>query len=460
MDNEQFNVQLIYMLKAIKKRFYIFIFVCLVSISSAIIYGKNYVSSYYETTTTIIVGAATSNQVNAFNLQDERYINTYAELFKTDIVAQKTIEKLDLNISADTLKESTTANTQKDTQLIDIKLKWENAEEGKQILETLSSVFIEEVKKIYPTVNVMIMDKVKEPKEVAVVKQSTCVMVGVLVGILLSLLITYGLEFMNNTIKEDEDIEKYLNVNLLANVPMDKNMINSINMKTLGGLNYSLAESYRTLRTNIEFSNIDKKVKSLIVTSARPGEGKSTSSAMLAVYMALAGKKTILVDCDLRKSKVKNLFNISNSVGFTNVLLGNVPLSEAIQKSKIDNLYILTSGLKPPNAAEILCSEKAKELINILRSDFEYVIIDTSPVGLITDAQVLSQYVDGCLLIVSSGKSKIDEVVRSKKLIEQVKGRVLGAVLNKYPDKIFDKEYRQYYGEKFMKKKETIHRCD
>lgn len=100
-------------------------------------------------------------------------------------------------------------------------------------------------------------------------------------------------------------------------------------------------------------------------------------------------------------------------------------MKEAIQESKIENLYILTSGLKPPNAAEILSSEKTKELLDMLKREFEYVIIDTPPVGLITDAQILSQYVDGCLLIVSSGKSKIDEVIRSKKLIEQVMERFL-----------------------------------
>lgn len=443
MDNEQLNIQLRVILKIIKKRFYILILVCLMAIATAVIYSKN---SYYETSTTIIVGDSTNNQINKFNVQDEKYINTYAEIFKTDMVIEETINKLGLNISADILKNNTIASPQMDTQLINIKLKWHNSKEAKQILETLSSVFIEKVKKIYPTVNVMTMDKVKEPKQIF--GKSICIIVGLLVGIGVSLLIIYGLELMDNTIKEDADIENHLNLHLFANVPKNKNMINSINMRTLSALNYNMVESYRTLRTNIEFSGIDNKVKSVVVTSARAGDGKSTSSAMLAAYMALAGKKTIFVDCDLRNAKTKNLFNIENSVGFTNVLLGNIPLNEAVQESKIDNLYILPSGLKPPNAAEILCSEKTKELIDMLKREFEYVIIDTPPVGFISDAQILSQYVDGCLLIVVSGKSKIHEVIRSKKLIEQVQGRILGAVLNKYPDKIFDKEYKSYYCKK------------
>lgn len=447
MENERLNIQLRDILKAVKKRFYIFIGICLIAVSTAILYSKN---SYYETSTTVIVGDSTNSSINPFNIQDDKYINTYAEIFKADMVVEETIKKLGLNISVDTLKNSIIANAQTNTQLINIKLKWDSPTEAKRILETLSSVFIEQVKNIYPTVNVMTMDKVKEPKQVF--SKSICVSVGVLVGTLLSLLIIYGLEVMDNTIKEDKDIEKYLKLQLLANIPKEKNMINSVTTETLSSLNYSLAESYRTLRTNIEFSNFNKNIKSLIVTSSNPKEGKSTSAAMLAVYMALAGKKIILVDCDLRKSKRKNLFNRYKSIGFTNVLLGDVPLSETIQKSAIDNLYILTSGAKPPNPAEILCSEKTKELINTLKDDFEYVIIDTPPVGFITDAQILSKYVDGCLLIVESGKSKINEAVRSKKLIEQVEGRILGAVLNKYPDKIFNKEYRQYYGKEKMKK--------
>jgi capsular exopolysaccharide synthesis family protein len=445
MHNDQINIELKGMLKALKKRFYIIILVCLISIAIAIIYGKNRFYNYYETAATIIIGESINNKVNTFNIQDDKYINTYAKFIKTDVVIEKTIKQLNLEVSVDKLKNNITATPQKDSQFIEIKLKWHNISEAKEILKTLSSVFMEQIKIIYPTVNAKIMDNVKEPEEV--IKKSTCVIISVLIGIVVSLLIIFAIEFMDNTIKEEEDIENYLKLHLLANVPLDKNMINSINIRALNRLNYSLVESYRTLRTNVEFSNINKKEKSLVITSAAAGDGKSTTSAMLAVYMALAGKKTILVDCDLRNTKTQNLFRANNLIGFTNVLLGKVPLKEAIQESEIENLYILTSGLKPPNAAEILCSEKTKELLDMLKREFEYVIIDTPPVGFITDAQILSQYVDGCLLIVSSGKSKIDEVIRSKKLIEQVNGKIFGVVLNKYADKVYDKEYKTYYGE-------------
>lgn len=434
MENEQFNIT--GMLKVIKKRFYILILVCLIAISIGIIYGKYKVHKYYETATTIIVGDSTQGETNGFNIQDSRYLNTYTEFLTTDIVLVKTIKKLGLNISTEKFKNSIIASHQQDSQFINIKLKWDNSTEGKQILETLISIFGEEINKMNPTLNVMIMNEVKEPKQSVSVKQSTIAINSVLVGIILSLLIIYGLEFMDDTIKEDDEIEKYLNLQLLGNIPKDKNMINNITIEALNSLNYSLAESYRILRTNIEFSSINKKVKSLIVTSPMSGDGKSISSAMLAVFMAFAGKKTIWVDCDLRNSKTKNLFNIDDSVGFTNVLLESVTLNEAIKKSEIDNLYILTSGVKPLNAAEVLCSEKTKELIDMLNSDFEYVIIDTPPVGLMTDARILSKYVDGCLLVIPSGKLKIKEVIRSKRLIELVQGRILGVVLNKYPHKI------------------------
>jgi len=203
------------------------------------------------------------------------------------------------------------------------------------------------------------------------------------------------------------------------------------------------AEAYRTLRTNIQFSSIDKKVQVVCITSSGPGEGKSTVSSNLAVVTAESGKKTLLIDCDQRKSRLHKIFGLSNTVGLSDLLAGEASFTEAVQKSGIDNLLLLTAGTKPPNPSELLASSKMKNFINSLREKIDFIIIDTPPVLMLTDAQLLAGSTDGYLLVVSSGEADRDAAAKAKELLEKVNAKILGVVLNKL--KVSEKGYYGYY---------------
>lgn len=202
-----------------------------------------------------------------------------------------------------------------------------------------------------------------------------------------------------------------------------------------------ITESYKTLRSNILFSSLDKKIQTIVVTSSGPGEGKSTTSANLAIVMAQAGNKTILIDCDLRKPTVHKAFGISNQVGLSNLLIGESKLPNVVQKTSEENLHVLTLGVRPPNPSELLGSEKMKNFVHSLKETYDYIILDTPPVIVVTDALILSQYADGCLLVVAAGEAHRDAVVKAKRLLENVNGNILGIVLNK-----LDIEKDKYYG--------------
>lgn len=212
---------------------------------------------------------------------------------------------------------------------------------------------------------------------------------------------------------------------------------------TIGRPKSSIAESYRTLRTNIAFSSFDKKVKTIVVTSSVPGEGKSTTCANLAVVMAENGYKTILIDCDQRKSSLHKLFNISNEKGLSDFLVGNIEFSEAVQKTEIPNLNMITSGTKPPNPSELVASEKMKKFIEVLKETYDYIILDTPPVIIVTDAQLISAYADGCVLVVASSEVEKAAAVKAKELLKKVNAKILGVVLNKV--KVKQKGYYEYY---------------
>ncbi len=194
-----------------------------------------------------------------------------------------------------------------------------------------------------------------------------------------------------------------------------------------------MAEAYRTLRTNVQFSSVDKNINSISITSFNAEEGKTTTISNLAIMMAKADKKVLLIDADLRRPKIHEYFEMNNISGLTNALILDKPLNGVIKKSGVKGLDILTSGPKPPNPSEILGSGSMKTLISQAKEEYDRVLLDSPPIGAVTDPAILSTIVDGTILVVNYGKTSIEEAKRSKLLLENVNANILGVVLNKIP---------------------------
>lgn len=192
-----------------------------------------------------------------------------------------------------------------------------------------------------------------------------------------------------------------------------------------------VAEQYRTIRTNIEFSSVQTHLRSILVTSSVPGEGKSFTAANLAAVFAQQEKKVLLVDADLRKPTIHETYQLENVQGLTNVLVGNTTLGKAVQNTLIDNLYVLTSGPTPPNPAELLSSKAMGELIQEIYNQYSLVIFDSPPLLAVADGQILANQTDGSVLVVLSGKTKMDTVQKARDALQQSKAKLLGALLNK-----------------------------
>jgi protein-tyrosine kinase len=181
-----------------------------------------------------------------------------------------------------------------------------------------------------------------------------------------------------------------------------------------------------------------------MVTSAGPSEGKSTTSANLAVVFAQQGKRVLLVDADLRKPTVHYTFNLTNVKGLTNVLTKQATIESAVHATDIEHLFVLTSGPIPPNPAEVLGSSSMEELIEEMKQSFDLVIFDTPPVLAVTDAQVLSNKCDGSILVVSGGNTEIEAAQKAKEMLLSSKGKLLGTVINQR--KVKNGQYYYYYG--------------
>lgn len=192
-----------------------------------------------------------------------------------------------------------------------------------------------------------------------------------------------------------------------------------------------ISEAYRTLRTNLEFSSLDKPIRSMVVTSAAPEEGKSTTLANLAVTIAQSGKKVILVDCDLRRPSLNQIFNARGSAGFTDMMRDDALMTKPpLQETNVTNLRLLTSGTLPPNPSELLASRRMGDVIAALQQQADIILFDAPPVVAVTDAAVLASKVDAVLLVVSAGKTKREHARKARALLEKVNARLIGTVLN------------------------------
>lgn len=208
--------------------------------------------------------------------------------------------------------------------------------------------------------------------------------------------------------------------------------------------NTSASESYRMLRTNIQFLSSERKIQKIMVTSSMPGEGKSTTIANLAISFAQDNKKVILIDSDLRKPSLHHYFNISSRFGLSNILSTGQGIDDAILRTEIPTLFFLPSGMVPPNSTELLNSKRMETLLEELCEQFDVVLIDTPPALAIVDSRIVANLCDGVVVVVDSRKSKRNIVKQVIDGLKQSHAKILGVVLN-YHTNPYDSAYQDYY---------------
>lgn len=310
--------------------------------------------------------------------------------------------------------------------------------------------------------NVRIIDKAVPPESPIKPKKKLNVLLGALLGLLLGGGLAVLLESLDVSLKTIEDVEA-LRLTVLGHIPRIKDVqkykkgakkTDHAGMEAVTAASHLLtqsapkspvSEAYRTLRTNIQFSNLDHTPRTMLITSAGPGEGKSTTVANLAITFSQMGAKTLLLDADFRRPVLHSVFGLKKEPGVTNYLAGKVPLDAILKKTPVENLDVVTCGVIPPNPSELLVSEKMREFVAELKTRYQTVLFDTPPVIAVTDAVVLSLLLDGVVLVASAGQTTHQGLARAKSLLENVGAKMLGAVLNKIEAKSAYGSYHYYY---------------
>jgi polysaccharide biosynthesis transport protein len=309
------------------------------------------------------------------------------------------------------------------------------------------------------TVNIHVVDPAEVPKKPAKPRLKLNLLLACLVGLMGGVGVAFFLEYLDNTIKTPDDLKQYLNIPYLGPVPsfqFDEGRPSS-ELVTLADSKSSASEAYRGLRTGILFSTPGHSPRSLLITSSGPQEGKTITSSNLAITMAQAGQKILMLDCDMRKPRLHKVFGHERGQGMSNILVGDGDWHKMKLPTQVPNLEIIPSGPVPPNPAELIGSERMKSLIAEILLEYDRVLIDSPPIVAVTDSVVLSRFVEGVVLAIRVGETARDVIINSIRQLQDVQAHILGAVLNAVnigkDSYYYYQYYYYYYGEGGDRKK-------
>lgn len=297
--------------------------------------------------------------------------------------------------------------------------------------------------------NAAVIEEAKLPTVPAGPDKRKRLLYGLVVALIASLSLVFLWEYLDNSVRSVEDVDNYLHLPVISTIPYLKRVKGAAaeghaHFLALGDEEAQLKEAYRSLRTNLRFTIPGRGSHSVLITSTQKGEGKSTIAANYGLVCAETGKKTIIVDCDLRIPNIHRIFNLPNTRGLTNYLAEACDLGGLIQESGIPNLMVLTSGPNPPKPTVLLESDNMIQLIPILEDDYDYVILDAPPVGMVIDTSVIAGLARSIILVIEAGLTNRYHVLKALEQLEKAKANVAGAVLNKLRFK--KKQYLNYYG--------------
>ncbi len=432
-----------------------FILVILLAVCGVSVYDILVKKPVYQTNTTVVIAKADTTDGTAASINDinasQKLANTYSEIAKSELVINRVIENLSLPLSADELRSNITVKPVTDTSILSISVKDTSAELSATIANELADVFSQQVATIYKIENVTQLSVAVVPNTPA----NKTLVRDLILAAAISILVVAGFAFLrfylDDTVKYSDDVERSIGMPVTGRVCKGESKKSRRRKTKESELIVEklpkaiVSENIKSLRTNLQFTSVDKEVKSILVTSTNAAEGKSFISANLAISFAQAEKNVLLVDCDLRKGRVHRLFGIPNAAGLSNLLTSDLKMwSDYVHVSNINNLDIMTCGTYPPNPSELLSSKKNKRLINALATHYDVVIFDGAPVGGLADSVILSSLVDETIIVVKEGFTNKNDLVNAKETLDKVGAKIAGVVFNMV-DRKSSKYYNNYY---------------
>ncbi|MEP7192691.1 MAG: polysaccharide biosynthesis tyrosine autokinase [Actinomycetota bacterium] len=436
-------------IRVIRKRWQIIVAVMLVVLAGAAL-ATALSPKIYEADTRLFVSTAGSSDSSALlsgsNFTQQR-VKSYADVITTPNVLDPVIESLKLDTTAAKLGKQITATVPLDTVLIEVAVTDLDPRTAAQVADAVGKQFTKTVADLETVakgqsspVKVTVVSTPTVPTAPISPKPTRNLALGVVLGLLLGLGLALLRDLLDTTIKNEKDCQEVSDTTVIGGIAFDPDA-SKHPLIVQADPHGPRAEAFRTLRTNLQFVDAANHPRSIVFTSSVPSEGKTTTTANLALTMAAGGARICVIEGDLRRPRLLEYMGMDGALGLTNVLIGQVELAAVVQQFAETSVYVIGAGSVPPNPSELLGSSAMVATLRELESRFDVVIIDTPPLLPVTDAAVLSTIAGGTVVVVGAGKVDRDHLARSLQSLDAVNGRVLGLVLNMIPAKSSDGYY-------------------
>ncbi len=404
----------------------------------------------YQARTTLFVNVSTTPGVPSYSdaLLSQQLVKTYSQMAGQPVVLAAVAERLGLLGDTEELLRHVTITPVRDTQLLTIAAEGPDPALVQAIANMTAAVFIEQqnerLAQSQAANAISVVQPALLPSRPIAPRIGLNTAAAALAGLLIALVAVLVLEFLDDTVKSPEELERAASLPTLGAISRLPGAHQQEALASERTWRSPAFEGYRLIRTNLEFASVDQPLRSIAVTSSLPAEGKSTTVANLAVTLAHAGRRVIVVDADLRRPMLHRVFSVPNQQGLTRLLLAEgQPVGAFLQATSIAGLQVLPAGAPPPNPAEMLASPRMERVVADLVGQADIVLFDTPPVSAVADPLILAGRVDGTVLVVDAGKTRAEAVRRSCEALAKSGTRLVGGVLNKLSER--SSYYRYYY---------------
>lgn len=455
---EELNIKDI--LKILNRGKWLIIILTIVGLLAGYIFNSKYTTPLYEATTKIILSAkedelaeilgsvgytsknGPKDEISSDELTlNEKLVNTYTEIIKSESVMDRVIQNLNLKLTTKQLISNVTVTQENESAVLKVRVKAKDAETSTKIAAEITKVFFQRIEELYNITSAKVLDEPKineTPVNISPIKYSA---IGAAIGLALSLGILLVIYMLNDNIKSEEDIEKGTKLPVLASIGRFSSKTPLVCLKR----NNAYSESYRCLISNLNFYN----KQTILITSNDAGEGKSITASNLAITYANSGKKTLLIDADMRRGTQNLLFKIPNTSGLSNLIKQDSvgQFDKVVVNSVIHNLDILTKGTATLNFSELLFSDYMHELLSLAKEKYDYIVIDGTPSSLVSDDSAYLKDVDATIVVIKYNNTSCYDINKMKAKIERSGGEILGTVLNNVPRHADNYSKYYYYGD-------------
>lgn len=434
-----------------KKYILFVILTVVVFLIGIIVYDFYFKVPVYTTSTTVVLVKDESKENDEVISQNDitlnqKLVSTYRQIVKSKLVLNQVINELNLDYSYEKLYNEVNVTAVEDTEILKITVTDKSALLASKIANGIAAVFNKEITDIYNINNVNVIDEAEVDYKPSNDNLTRDLVLAIITGAVLSSAVIFIIFYFDDTLRDSEFIENEVKLPLIGKIYKDDSKLDLISEEKPNAL---ASESIRTLRTNLQFSSVDSTLKTLLVTSSLPGEGKSFVSANLAISFAQNGKKVLLVDCDLRKGRQHRIFGVDGSKGLSSLLISDINRFDSyVEKTNIKNLSVIPRGVFPPNPSELLNSKKNSKLIELLKQKYDIVIFDGAPVMGLSDSLILSSLVDKVILVTSINHTPKTELKNAQKALNNIDANIAGVVANNISMKKHGHSgYYYYYAE-------------